>query len=145
MASVIPPLSATCVCPIRRTLSLRDRMFAHDAATSFQAAWRGYRTRKSLKLQQDEEFQEALSAWKQIDEIYRLCCLCQNTLVDLNRNDSGWDAESTPYYKTMLTEGPVLEQLEIYLQRRGWKRLIPEPLPKATVRIWLKEALALSC
>lgn len=120
-------------------------MYAHDAVTSFQAAWRGYRTRKSLQLQKDEEFQEVLSSWKQLDEIYRLCSLCQDVLVDLHRNDPTWDAESTSYYKAMLTEGRALEQLEIYLQRRGWKRPFPKPLPKATVRIWLKQAMNLSC
>lgn len=143
--SVIPSLSATCICPVTRSLSLRQRMFARDAVTSFQAIWRGYRTRKSLKIEQDEEFQDILASWEKLDEIYRLCAMCQSVLVDLYRNDPTWDAESTSYYQAMLTEGRALEQLEIYLQRRGWKRPVPKPLPKTTVRIWLKEALELSC
>jgi len=145
MAALIPPLSATCVCPLRRTLSLRDRMFAHGAVISLQAAWRGHKTRKTLQLQKDEEFLEVLSSWKKLDEAYRLCVLCQNVLVEFHQYDPTWDAEATPYYQAMLTEGRALEQLEIYLLKRGWKRPPPQTLPKATVRLWLKEAMSQPC
>lgn len=129
--SFCPLLSETHLCPVERRFSLRERMLRQDSAAQLQAAWRGYKVRKTLIERQAAEIAAVLPLWESLDEVYRLCVLCQNLAVILHHDQDTWDAEGSPWYIWMLTQGRHLESLETYMFQRGWVRPPMQGLDKS--------------
>jgi hypothetical protein len=95
----------------------------HMAAERIQSLWRGYSTRKSIQERNAEEIAAAEPIWRIYDEDYNRSVLCQNLLCELKKDDPNWDATQTRHYQWMLkTGGPLLEEYETYMLRRGWVR-----------------------
>lgn len=117
-----PPLSFTHLCPVERQLPLGLRMQRRDTATRFQALWRGYTERKAIQRKNAEEVRRHTPIWRSYDDQYRMYVFCQTLMAELKKDDPTWDATQEPYYIWMLEHGPVLEEWETFLQRRGWVR-----------------------
>lgn len=125
MASV-PPLSSSHLCPIGAKLPLPVRVRRHEMASVFQALWRGYKVRKTekqrLALIFEKDIEALLPMWRHLNETYNMCVASQSLLVQVNKNNSQWDATQSPFYRWMLENGPSLEEVETSLQWRGWSR-----------------------
>jgi hypothetical protein len=100
-------------------LDFRQR---YRGAVLFQSLWRGYKTRKDIQRKNAEDIEAAMPLWRFYDEQYKMYALCQTLFVDLKKDDPDWDATKTPYYVWMMERGPILEECETWLLRRGWVR-----------------------
>jgi hypothetical protein len=110
-----------CSCEELRNIRALNR--PHMAAERIQSLWRGYSTRKSIQERNAEEIASAEPIWRIYDEDYNRSVLCQNLLCELKKDDPTWDATQTRHYQWMLkTGGPLLEEYETYMLRRGWVR-----------------------
>lgn len=92
------------------------------AAQTIQSVWRGYKTRKTLQHKNAEEVLRYTPIWRSYDDQYRMYVFCQTLMAELKKDDPTWDATQEPYYIWMMEHGPVLEEWETFLRRRGWVR-----------------------
>ena len=138
----IPCLSSSHLCPVESQVPLAERVQRQASALLLQTLWRGYSVRKTLA---EKTFGPELAAaeplWASLDEAYRLCIVCQNYAVVLNHSNDEWDATESPWYIWMLTQGRYLDNLEIYMMKRGWRRPEVQPLEDKKAFRAMKEVL----
>ena len=101
---------------------LADYRARYHGAVALQSLWRGYKSRKQLKEQHAKEVRDVTPLWRTFDEQYELYVFCQNMLAELKKDDPTWDATKEPYYIWMMEYGPVIEEWETWMRRRGWVR-----------------------
>lgn len=115
-------------------------MYRRYTAELVQALWRGYRVRKDLK----EKDKQLVADWgplaEEMDQEYRLLALAQTLAIHLRSDDPNWDPEATYYFQMMLTLGRRIEELEIWLSKKGWVRPPQKPLNPEAVGAWMAEA-----
>jgi hypothetical protein len=112
--------SSPCICETLRSIRARHRPAV--MANRIQALWRGYKSRKQLKEQHAKEVRDVTPLWRTFDEQYELYVFCQNMLAELKKDDPTWDATKEHYYIWMMEYGPVIEEWETWMRRRGWVR-----------------------
>jgi len=110
-----------CSCEELRKVRALNR--PHIAAERIQALWRGHKTRQDLAKKNAEEIAVVEARWRRYDERYRIYVVCQNLMVEMMKDDTLWDATSTPYYIWMLEMGgPWIDEAEDFMRLRGWIR-----------------------
>jgi hypothetical protein len=109
-----------CACDQLRKIRALHR--PHIAATQIQALWRGYTTRQEVAKRNAAEVKKYTPAWRSLDDQYRMYVFCQTLMGELKKDDPTWDATAEPYYIWMMEHGPILEEWETFLRRRGWVR-----------------------
>ncbi len=109
-------------CACEQLHKIRTLHRPHNAATQIQAIWRGYVARKDLAKRNAEEVRKYTPAWRSLDDQYRMYVFCQTLMAELKKDDPTWDATAEPYYIWMMEHGPILEEWETFLRRRGWVR-----------------------
>jgi hypothetical protein len=101
---------------------LADYRARYRGATALQSLWRGYSARKTIQEKNAEEVLRYTPIWRSYDDQYRMYVFCQTLMAELKKDDPSWDATQEPYYIWMMENGPILEEWETFLFRRGWVR-----------------------
>jgi len=112
----------SCRTPEDQERYLRTSRLVMRAVRKAQALWRGYTTRKNLAKRNEKEVRAMEPLWHYLDDTYRMCVFCQTLNCKLKKSDPEFDATKTPYYIWMLEHSRQIEEMETYLQRRGWVR-----------------------
>jgi hypothetical protein len=135
----VPTLSQTHLCPVESQFSLSKRIQRRESATLIQSLWRGYKARKSFSERKAAEVASVLPLWASLDEVYRICVVCQSYANILNYAEPSYDPTESLWYIWMLTQGRYLESLELYLLQRGWVRPKETPLNNVKAHGALRE------
>lgn len=101
---------------------LADHRRQFHGATALQRLWRGYKERQTIQKRHAEEVRACTPIWRSYDDQYRMYALCQTLMAELKKDDASWDPTQEPYYIWMMEHGPMLEEWETFLRRRGWVR-----------------------
>jgi hypothetical protein len=112
---------------------LSDYRRRFRGASSLQRLWRGYTERKAIQRKKAEEVVLYTPIWRSLDDQYRMYVFCQTLMAELKKDDPTWDATQEPYYIWMMEHGPILEEWETFLFRRGWVRPKKKGLLNVTV------------